>query len=185
AVIVGAYFFVSLPSLSGDPERFAALLLPVIALVALDPRVFHRLADFALARMGREPLPLSLSRGRVLCFLILYALAMIVAGFGVYAFARAIHPVGGSHLVSVVASYSVGFAVSLIAFVLPGGLGAREAAMAAALSPAIGFTVGIAVAIAVRLEQMVIEVAFAGVAPLVARRATGREIAPPPKAPDG
>jgi len=189
AVIVGAYFFVSLPSLRHDPERFAALVLPVVALVALDPRVFHRLADVALRRMGRDPLPLSLSRRRVFSFLVFYSLAMVIAGFGVYAFARAIHPVGGSDLASVVASYSVGFAVSLIAFVLPGGLGAREAAMAAALSPAIGLTVGIAVAIAVRLEQMVIEVVFAAVAPLVARRATGREIGPapppPPPPPDG
>jgi hypothetical protein len=184
AVIVGAYFFISLHSLRNDPERFAALLLPVVALVALDPRVFHRLADLALQRMGRDPLPVSLSRRRVLSFLVLYGLAMMVAGFGVYAFARAVHPVGGSHLATVVASYSVGFAASLIAFVLPGGLGAREAAMAAALSPAIGFTVGIAVAVAVRLEQMVIEVVFAVVTPLVARRATGREIAPPPPAPD-
>jgi hypothetical protein len=186
AVIVGAYFFVSLPSLRHDPERFLALALPVIALIALDPRVFHRLADVALHRLGREPLPLSLSRRRVLSFLVAYALAMVVAGFGVYAFARAVHPVAGSHLASVVASYSVGFAVSLLAFVLPGGLGAREAAMAAALSPAVGLTVGIAVAVAVRLEQMLVEVIFAGVAPLVARRATGREIAPagpPPPAP--
>lgn len=186
AVIVGAYFFVQLPSLRHDPERFAALVLPVIALVALDPRVFHRLADLALQRLGRERLPLSLSRRRVFSFLVLYALAMVVAGFGVYTFARAIHPVGASHLTTVVASYSVGFAVSLLAFVLPGGLGAREAAMAAALSPAIGLTVGIAVAVAVRLEQMLIELVFAGVTPLLARRATGRRIAStPPPAPDG
>ena len=185
AVVVGAYFFVSLPDLSDEPERFAALALPVIALVALDPRVFHRLADVALQRMGRDPLPLSLSRGRVLVFLVLYGLTMVIAGLGVYAFAQAIHPVGGSHVASVVASYSVGFAVSLLAFVLPGGLGAREAAMAAALSPAVGLTVGIAVAVAVRLEQMVIELVFAGVTPLAARRATGRRITAPPPASDG
>lgn len=185
AAAVGAYFVIVLPQLSGQPVRFAALALPVIALVALDPRVFHRLADVALQRMGRDPLPLSLSRGRVLVFLVLYGLTMVIAGLGVYAFAQAIHPVGGSHVASVVASYSVGFAVSLLAFVLPGGLGAREAAMAAALSPAVGLTVGIAVAVAVRLEQMVIELVFAGVTPLAARRATGRRITAPPPASDG
>ena len=185
AVLVGAYFFISLPDLRGDPERFLALALPVIALVALDPRVFHRFADLALHRMGRDPLPLSLSRRSVLGFLLGYALAMVVAGFGVYAFARAIHPVGGPHLASVVASYSVGFAASLVAFILPGGLGAREAVMAAALSPALGLTVGIAVAVAVRLEQMLVELVFAGAMPLVARRVTGREIVAADQRPAG
>jgi uncharacterized membrane protein YbhN (UPF0104 family) len=75
-----------------------------------------------------------------------------------------------------VAAYSVGFAASLVAFILPGGLGARETALAAALAPALPFTVAIAVAVAVRLVQMAVEVAFAFVTPVLAKRATGRGI---------
>jgi hypothetical protein len=176
AVTVGVYFVLELPALQHEPWRFAALVVPIIGLVALDPRVFHRIADYAFHRLGREPLPLSLSRGRVLEFLVLYALAMLIAGFGTYALAHAMHAIPDSHIATCVAAYSVGFAASLVAFILPGGLGARETALAAALAPALPFTVAIAVAVAVRLVQMAVEVAFAFVTPILAKRATGRGI---------
>lgn len=176
AVTVGVYFVLELPALQDEPWRFAALVVPLMGLVALDPRVFHRIADYALHRLGRDPLPVSLSRGRVLEFLILYALTMLIAGFGTYALAHAMHAIPDSHIATCVAAYSVGFAASLVAFILPGGLGARETALAAALAPALPFTVAIAVAVAVRLVQMAVEVAFAFVTPVLAKRATGRGI---------
>jgi hypothetical protein len=176
AVTVGVYFVLELPALQDEPWRFAALVIPLIGVVALDPRVFHRIADYAFHRLGREPLPLSLSRGRVLEFLVLYAVTMLIAGFGTYALAHAMHAIPNSHIATCVAAYSVGFAASLVAFILPGGLGARETALAAALAPALPFTVAIAVAVAVRLVQMAVEVAFAFVTPVLAKRATGRGI---------
>ena len=176
AVTVGVYFVLELPALQHEPWRFAALVVPVIGLVALDPRVFHRLANYAFHRLGRDPLPVSLSRGRVLEFLALYAVTMLIAGFGTYALAHAMHAIPDSQIATCVAAYSVGFAASLVAFILPGGLGARETALAAALAPALPFTVAIAVAVAVRLVQMAVEVAFAFVMPVLAKRATGRGI---------
>jgi glycosyltransferase 2 family protein len=168
---VGAYFVVALPDLQGRPVRFLALLLPVLAVVALDPVVFHRLADAVLRRLGRPPLPLSLSRLQVLGFTALFAGSFLLAGFAVYAFAQAIHGVHAGDVGTVVGSYSVGFAASVLAFVLPGGLGAREGAMVAALSPALPVTVALAVAVAVRLAQMAVEVLYAAITPLLARRA--------------
>ncbi len=176
AVTVGVYFLLELPALQGEPWRFAALIVPLLGLVALDPRVFHRIADYVLHRLGREPLPLSLSRGRVLEFLTLYAVTMLIAGFGTYALAHAMHAIPDSHIATCIAAYSVGFAASLVAFILPGGLGARETALAAALAPALPFTVAVAVAVAVRLVQMAVEVGFAFVTPMLAKRATGRGI---------
>jgi glycosyltransferase 2 family protein len=176
AVTVGAYFVLELPALQDEPWRFGALVVPILGLIALDPRVFHRLADWGLHRLGREPLPLSLSRTRVLEFLVLYALTMLIAGFGTYALAHAMHAVPSAHIATCIAAYSVGYAASLVAFILPGGLGARETALAAALAPALPFTVAVAVAVAVRLVQMAVEVAFAFVTPVLAKRATGRGI---------
>jgi hypothetical protein len=167
---VGAYFVVTLPDLRGNPARWLALALPLLALVALDPAVFHRLADAALRRLGRAPLPLSLSRAQVLLFALLFSGSFLIAGFAVYAFAQAIHGVGSGDVGTVVGSYAVGFAASVLAFVLPGGLGAREGAMVAALSPALPVTVALAVAVAVRLLQMGVEVGYAAITPLLARR---------------
>jgi hypothetical protein len=167
---VGAYFIVTLPDLEGRPLRWLAVAIPVIVLIALDPAVFHRLADATLRRLGRPTLPFSLSRREVLWLTFLFVLSFLVAGVAVYSFAQAIHGVDADDVGTVFGAYSVGFAASVIAFVLPGGLGAREGAMAAALAPALPFTVGLAVAVGVRLLQMAVEVLYAAVTPLVARR---------------
>lgn len=170
AAAVGAYFVIVLPQLSGQPVRFAALALPVIALVALDPRVFHRLADFALRRLGREPLPGSLSRPLVLAFTAVSAISFALAGVAVWALAEAIHGVDAADIPTVIGAYSVGYAVSVLTIVLPGGLGAREGAMVAALSPVMSLTVALAVAVAIRLLQVGVELVFATLTPVWARR---------------
>lgn len=170
AAALGAYFVVTLPSLSDEPLRWLALAAPVLSLAALDPAVFHRLADAALTRLGRATLPLSLSRPQVLGFFAAFAASFLIAGFAVYAFAEAIHGVGSGDIPTTIGAYSVGFAASVVAFVLPGGLGAREGAMAAALTPALPFAVALAVAVGIRLAQMGIEVLYAAVTPVLARR---------------
>jgi hypothetical protein len=175
AAAVGAYFVVTLPELRDDSVRWLALGAPVLALVALDPAVFHRFADAALRRLGRATLPLSLSRLQVLGFFAAFVASFLVAGFAVYAFAEAIHGVSGDEIPTTIGAYSVGFAASVVAFVLPGGLGAREGAMAAALSPALPLGAALAVAVGIRLAQMAIEVLYAAVTPMLARRASRRE----------
>ena len=172
AAALGAYFVVTLPDLSDEPLRWLALAAPVLSLVALDPAIFHRFADAALTRLGRATLPLSLSRARVLGFFAAFAASFLIAGFAVYAFAEAIHGVGGDDIPTTIGAYSVGFAASVVAFVLPGGLGAREGAMAAALSPALPLAAAIAVAVGIRLAQMGIEVLYAAITPVLARRAS-------------
>jgi glycosyltransferase 2 family protein len=170
AAALGAYFVVTLPDLSDQPLRWLALAAPVLSLVALDPAIFHRFADAALTRLGRATLPLSLSRLRVLGFFGAFVASFLLAGFAVYAFAEAIHGVAGDDIPTTIGAYSVGFAASVVAFVLPGGLGAREGAMAAALSPALPFAVALAVAVGIRLAQMAIEVLYAAITPVLARR---------------
>jgi uncharacterized membrane protein YbhN (UPF0104 family) len=172
AAALGAYFVVTLPDLSDQPLRWLALAAPVLSLVALDPAIFHRFADAALTRLGRATLPLSLSRARVFGFFAAFAASFLIAGFAVYAFAEAIHGVGGDDIPTTIGAYSVGFAASVVAFVLPGGLGAREGAMAAALSPALPLAAAIAVAVGIRFAQMGIEVLYAAITPVLARRAS-------------
>jgi hypothetical protein len=170
ATAVGAYFVIELPNLQGTPARFAALALPVAALVALDPRIFHRLADHALKRLGREPLPVSLPHSAVLLYTAVAAVSFVIAGVAVWAFTEAIHPIAADDIPTVIGAYSVGFAISVLTIVLPGGLGAREGAMVAALSPVMPVAVALAVSIAIRLLQIGIEVLFATITPVWARR---------------
>jgi uncharacterized membrane protein YbhN (UPF0104 family) len=170
-LIVGAYFVITLPDLSGTWQRYLVLAVPALALAALHPRIFHTLADRALVRLGREPLPLSLSMRRVLEFAGLYAITLIPAGLGIYCLAQSVYPVGADDLPTVAGSFAVANALSLIAFVLPGGLGAREAGMTLALAPVMPAAPALAVAVLSRILQLMLEVAFALLMPLLARSA--------------
>jgi glycosyltransferase 2 family protein len=176
SVVVGAYFVITLPDLEGIWQRYLVLVLPAIALVAIHPRVFHPLADWALRRTGRAPLPVSLSGLRSLEFVALYAVACLLAGAAVYCLAQSIFPVGADNLPTVVSSYAVANTVSILAFVLPGGLGAREASMAAALAPVMPAAPAIAVAVLSRIVQVALEMILAFGTVVLARRQ--RELPP-------
>jgi glycosyltransferase 2 family protein len=170
SVVVGAYFVITLPNLEGVWQRYLVLVLPAIALVAIHPRVFHPLADWALTRTGRAPLPVSLPGWRSLEFVALYAAACLVAGLAIYCLAQSIFPVGADNLPTVVSSYAVANTVSILAFVLPGGLGAREASMAAALAPVMPTAPAVAIAVLSRVVQVALEVVFAFGTTVLARR---------------
>ena len=122
SVVVAAYFVITLPDLQGHWERYVVLVLPALALIAMQPRIFHTLADRALERTGRDPLPLSLPGPRVLEFIALYAAACAFAGIGIYCLAQCVYPVGTDDIPTIVSSYAVANTVSILAFIIPGGL---------------------------------------------------------------
>jgi glycosyltransferase 2 family protein len=170
ALCLGAWFVVQLPQLRDlQALRWLVVAVPIAAIVALHPRIFHFVADRLLRRFGGEPLTQALSSRRVVGFAALYAVGFLVAGLATYAFAAGIYEMQPSDLPSVIGAFSAGYAVSLFSFLLPGGLGAREAAFAAALAPVAPTSVAVAVAVGVRLLQMAVEVLLSLGAPLWAR----------------
>lgn len=173
AVVVGAYFVVTLPPLEHTPARFAVFAVIPLALGALHPRVFHPLADWGLRKLGRDPLPRSLPFSRVLGFVLVYVVLWLLVGVSLFAFAAALHPVGLEDLPYVAASYSVGFCAAVLTFVVPAGLGTRDAIIAAALDVALpgGLAIAIAIAVAFRIFQTLCELVYLGVATLIGRRA--------------
>jgi glycosyltransferase 2 family protein len=171
AVMVAAYFLIELPALQDRSARWLILALPVLALVALHPRLFGPWTAFALRRAGRPPLPLTLPAPRLLLLATMYAGSFVLAGASLYALTQALYPVGASDLPQILGAFAIGFSASVLAFVLPGGLGAREVALVAALSPAMPAPVALAIAIASRLVQLAIEVVLAGLTPVIAARA--------------
>ena len=80
AVVVGAYFVIDLPRLDDQPARYAILVVVPLALVVLHPRVFRPLADFALRKLGRQPLPATLPFGRVLELALVYLVGWVAMG---------------------------------------------------------------------------------------------------------
>lgn len=150
--------------------RWLTIAIPLVGLVCLHPAIFHRVADAVFKRMGRDPLPLSLGFGKVLVFALAYFVSFIIAGCSVWAMAHVLHPLGPDDTAAAIASYGLGYIAGVIAFVIPGSLGAREAGIALGLSLVVPGPVAVATAIAVRLLQMGVEVLYAVVTPLLARR---------------
>jgi uncharacterized membrane protein YbhN (UPF0104 family) len=172
ALFVCAYLLWRLPALDDHHwVRVVAIVVPLAGLVALHPAIFHRVTDALLKRMGRAPLPLSLGYGRVLELTALYVLSYGVAGVALYSMTQAVYDLPASGTYAALASYALGYVAGVIAFVIPGSLGAREAGIALGLSAVLPAPVAVAVAIALRLLQMGVEVLYATVTPLLARRA--------------
>lgn len=170
AVIVGAYFVVNLPLLADQPARFAVLAVIPLALAALHPRAFGPLADFALGKLGREPLPRTLPFRTILGLIAVYVVVWLVIGAGIFAFASAVYPVALADLPYVAAAQSVAFGVAVVTFLVPSGLGTRDAALAAALAVVLPVPVAAAIAVGLRLFQTAIELLFVGAVVLLARR---------------
>jgi hypothetical protein len=172
ALVLCVYLLWRLPALDDHAwVRWVATAVPLLGLATLHPGIFHRFSDYALVRMGRAPLPLSLGFGRVVELTLLYVASFVVAGVAVLAMAHALHDLPASDTYAAIASYGLGYVAGVIAFVIPGSLGAREAGVALGLSAVLPAAVAVAVAIAVRLLQMGVELLYAALMPLLARRA--------------
>jgi hypothetical protein len=169
AVIIGAYALVQTPSLAGGPVRYVVLAIPVAALVCLHPRIFRPIADVLLRRFGRQSLPSTLGISTLLLFVVFYAGTWLLAGAGLYALIEGLHPVEPDDFLVVLAAPAVGYVAAALAFMLPGGLGARETALAAVLSLALPLAVAVAIAVALRLLQLTMELGCAAVTPVLAR----------------
>jgi glycosyltransferase 2 family protein len=177
-VVLGAYFVITLDDLAGDWQRWIVLAIPVIALIGLQPRFFHSFADRVLKRMGREPLPISLPGRRVLEFAAVYVVAMVVLGLAVYCLGQSVYPLGADYLPTVIGSLAVGTGLSMVAFIIPGGLGAREAGMAVALGSVMPAAPAVALAVLSRLLQLGLEVAGALLTLWLARRGSPTGLSP-------
>ena len=178
AVMVGAYFVIELPELEGRPARFALLAVIPIVLVMVHPRVFGPLAGFALRKLGREPLPRVLPFGRVLQICAGYIVCWASIGLGLYAFAAALHPVDLSDLPYIAASYPVAFCVAVLTFVVPSGIGTRDAALATAMSAVLAGAVATAIAVAFRLLQTSVELLYVGAVVWLERRSRNADAEP-------
>jgi hypothetical protein len=171
AVALSALFVVRLPGLTGRPVRWLALALPVALLVLLQPRVFAPLSAKLLARRGRTPLTAPLTSRVLLVLALGYVACFAVAGLALFALTNALYPVRASNVLLITSAYSAAYVVSVLGFVLPAGLGAREAALTAALATVLPAAAGVAIAVALRLVQIFIEIALAAVTSAVARLA--------------
>jgi hypothetical protein len=145
-------------------------LLAIPALLALvHPRVFVPLAGRVLGLLHREPLTAALGFGRVVGMLWYYVATWLLVGAAAWCLARATVGAGADSLALVVAAYALAYVAGMAAFVVPSGVGVREAVLAGALRGEVGGPVALAWAVLLRLWQTAIEVVFVGLVLLAER----------------
>jgi glycosyltransferase 2 family protein len=140
---------------------WSLLAVPVL-LVLLHPRAFLPLADRTLRLLHREPLAASLPFGLVLAMLWYYVATWLLVGAGAWLLARATVDAEGDALALVAAAYALAYVAGMVAFIVPSGVGVREAVLAGALRTEFGGGVALAWALLLRLWQTAAEVLFVG-----------------------
>ena len=139
-----------------------ALLAVPLLVVLMHPRVFTPLADRVLRLLKREPLGAVLPFTQVLGLLFYYVVSWLVAGLAAWLLAAAVTGIGVAALPVTVAAYAFAYVVGIAAFVLPSGLGVREAVLAAALAVRLPGSIALAWALLLRLWQTLLELLYVG-----------------------
>ena len=152
-----------------------SLLAIPLFIILLHPRVFRPLSSWALRRVHREPLDVTLGFGVVIAMLCYYVAAWLVAGTGAWLLARAVTGLGVGSLPLVIVAYALSFVVGMAAFIFPSGIGVREAVLTASLAKHLPGGVALAWALLLRLWVTAIELLFVGLAVLVERLMYGRK----------
>lgn len=154
------------------PLVWLVLAVPPATLL-LHPRVFGPASAWALGRIGRAPLGALLPVGRVVVMVGWYLVTSVLLGLGVWAFMRGIGGPGVGDPVGVASGFLLAFVVSMLVFVVPSGLGVRDAMLALVLSRQVPGGVAIALSVGSRLFLIAIEVVFVGLAVATGRRGAG------------
>lgn len=167
----GAVAFVALYSDLGQGDLLWLLALVPAALALLHPRAFGPISAWLLRRARREPLTRLLSAREVAALAGGYALVAALLALGVWllVLSAAGAQAGGVGLVGL--GFLLAFAVSILAFVFPSGLGVRDGAFALVLTQTLPGAVAVAISVGVRLVLTLVELAFVGA---VALRGRGR-----------
>jgi glycosyltransferase 2 family protein len=137
------------------------IAIPVLV-VLLHPRVFRRLAAWALRLLRRPPLDGELGFATVLALLLYYVAAWMLAGAGAWLLARATIGLEVGALPLVIVAYALAYVVGMAAFIFPSGIGVREAVLSASLVRWLPGGVALAWALLLRFWVTAVELVFVG-----------------------
>lgn len=154
----GAVVFVAVyESDDGSDARLWLLALVPLGLICLHPRIFGPLTTWVLRKAGRDPLPRLIPTGPLLALLGWYAATAGLLSIGMWLVIRsAAGPeAGGPGFVGL--GFLLSFAVAMVAFIFPSGLGVREGAFALALAQNVPTGVAVALSVGARLVLTVVE----------------------------
>lgn len=164
-------------------ENVTLLVLPLLVLVplvlVLYRPFFHRIVSIPAKRVLKKEVPRSyfLSSGQSLLALVDFLWPRVLNGIGFVLIAAAVADIAPSEWLPFAAAYVLAGAVGILAFLVPSGLGVREAIIVVILSQYIPVTEAIVISLLARLlstiGDAVIAVIYLGI-----RRTIPKEIRP-------
>jgi glycosyltransferase 2 family protein len=173
-VLIGTGLLIGVPVIpllghdAVDEYRWLVLVLPVL-LLALTPPVLNRAIAVALRVTRRPPMPAPLSFGGILAVAGWAVVSWLCYGVHVYLLARQLGAEGGALLwLQCTGAFAVAFASGPLLLIVPAGAGIREAALLLLLGTTVTAPVATVVAVVSRLLFIVGDLAWCGVAVLVA-----------------
>lgn len=174
AVAVPALLLADIPS----APTIAGLLLAVVALAMglVHPRVLNLGLDLATRALPQGVLRWEGSWGDGVILLGMYALSWIGQGLAFALFVHAIVDIPTAALAALVGANALAMVAGMLVFVVPAGLGAREAVLALLLSPWAPMGAAALIAVASRLWIIATEVIGSAIMVGVG---TGRDATPP------
>jgi hypothetical protein len=175
ALVVGVALLPSIGEI--DPQVSALVVaLLVVALVCVHPRVLSWLVDTFLRVIRRQPLGHRMSWSGIGAALGWAIVALVLLGTHLYVLVEPVSSAGPAGWVRCVAGFGLAMTVSLLAFLVPSGLGVREAIIVGALAPFATSGVALGLALASRVVLTVTEVLVAGIAAGMAVRRLRRGV---------
>jgi len=152
-------------------EIVIAGLVVLAIMVAIHPAIFRPVVNRAMTALGRQPVRREdvLSYPAILVFFGLYSLQILIMGFCLLAFARALGPLDGDIALFVLASFVVANFVGRIAFIAPAGIGFREGALTALLQFKLTLALASLITVLSRVWLVLIDLSFVAMVFLAAR----------------
>jgi glycosyltransferase 2 family protein len=150
------------------PAAWLVLGVPLAVLV-LHPRLFGPASAWALRRVRREPIGVLLPERRVVLMLGWYLVTSAMLAVGVWAFMRGVGGPAVGDPVGVASGFLLAFVISMLVFIVPSGLGVRDAVLALVLSRQVPGGVAVALSVGSRLFLIAVELAFVALAAFAGR----------------
>ena len=147
--------------------------VPVIAF-CLAPPILHRLLGFALKIIKQAPLEQPVSWRGLAVALGWTVAGWLLLGLQVWLLLADMAKDGVHSVLISVGAYALACSVALVLVVFPGGIGAREVILVAALAPVLPHGTALAVALVARVVTTGSDLAWGGVALVLARSAKYR-----------
>jgi uncharacterized membrane protein YbhN (UPF0104 family) len=118
----------------------------IIALfIGLHPRILNGVLNWALLRMKREPIQLTLRYSDILFITLAWCVSWIVAGTAFYVLLLALWPAAPIVAWPIcIGIYAIAWDIGFVSFITPSGLGIREAAIVALFALALPLPGGLA-----------------------------------------